>query len=140
MSLGPSAWAEARLCIQRFLSGRESILRDNYSLRNRSIIPQTRVNMHLPASIGDYTDFFCSLQHAENCGLIFRGPENPLQPNWKHMPVGYHGRSSSIVVSGTDVRRPWGQTSSGKFQPSERVDFELEMVSGPKMYCFAAAV
>ena len=128
MSLGPSAWAEARACIKRLLSARESILRDNRPLRDRTLILQSHVHMHLPATIGDYTDFFCSLEHAQNCGMIFRGRDNPLQPNWKHMPVAYHGRSSSIVVSGTDVYRPWGQTSLGTFQPSERVDFELEMV------------
>ena len=66
--------------------------------------------MHLPAQIGDYTDFYCSKEHAVNVGTMFRGKENALNPNWLHLPVGYHGRASSIVISGTDIRRPNGQT------------------------------
>lgn len=88
--------------------------------------------MVLPVQIGDYTDFYSSEQHARNVGSMFRDPENALLPNWKHIPVAYHGRSSSVVISGTDMKRPKGQTKNpdaGKpeFGPSQAVDFELEM-------------
>ena len=88
--------------------------------------------MHLPVQVGDYTDFYSSEDHARNVGKMFRDPENALLPNWKHMPVGYHGRASSIVVSGTPIRRPHGQTRPDDaappvFGPSRLVDFELEM-------------
>jgi fumarylacetoacetase len=80
----------------------------------------------LPARIGDYTDFYASIQHATRVGRLFR-PDNPLLPNYKHVPVGYHGRSSSIVVSGTPVRRPSGQRKQGDFGPTEKLDYELEL-------------
>ena len=88
--------------------------------------------MHLPVSIGDYTDFYSSKEHATNVGMMFRDPDNALLPNWKHLPVGYHGRSSSIVVSGENIHRPMGQVlppnaDSPVFKASSRVDFELEM-------------
>ena len=88
--------------------------------------------MLLPAEIGDYTDFYSSREHATNVGALFRGPDNALFPNWLHLPVAYHGRASSLVVSGTDLHRPRGQTkaddaASPTFGPSRAVDFELEM-------------
>jgi len=87
--------------------------------------------MLLPVEIGDYTDFYSSKEHAINVGTMFRGPDNALMPNWTHLPVGYHGRSSSIVVSGTDIRRPNGQQKPGDgppvFGPCKLLDFELEM-------------
>ncbi len=88
--------------------------------------------MHLPVQIGDYTDFYSSIEHATNVGIMFRDPANALLPNWKHIPVGYHGRASSIVVSGTDIVRPCGQTKADAdalptFQASKQMDFELEM-------------
>ena len=91
--------------------------------------------MHLPADIGDYTDFYSSKEHATNVGIMFRGVENALQPNWLHLPVGYHGRASSVVISGTDVIRPYGQlqksstdpSAGSTFGPSKLLDFELEM-------------
>ena len=88
--------------------------------------------MHLPAQIGDYTDFYSSMQHATNVGTMFRDPDNALLPNWLHLPVGYHGRSSSIVISGTPVHRPNGQTlpigeDTPVFGPCRLMDFELEM-------------
>ena len=134
MALGRPAWLEARSTLQRLLSSEDATLRDNAQLRSQALIPQSSATMHLPAAIGDYTDFFCSREHATNCGVIFRGPENPLNPNWLHLPVAYHGRSSSIVVSGTDVRRPWGQVrrtmdEPPNFEPTVALDFELEMVS-----------
>jgi fumarylacetoacetase len=88
--------------------------------------------MHLPVEVGDYTDFYSSIEHATNVGKMFRDPANALLPNWKHLPVGYHGRASSIVVSGTPIQRPSGQilpkgAEQPVFQPSTRLDFELEM-------------
>lgn len=87
--------------------------------------------MHVPANIGDYTDFFSSSYHAQNCGLLFRG-NDALLPNWKYLPVGYHGRSSSIVISGTPIRRPFAQTAKtpteGQLGPCKWLDFELEML------------
>ncbi|KAK1307481.1 hypothetical protein QJS10_CPA10g01907 [Acorus calamus] len=98
----------------------------------------SKVRMLLPIVIGDYTDFFSSMHHAKNCGTIFRGPENPIPQNWFHLPIAYHGRASSIVISGTDVVRPRGQgppsgNSPPSFGPSQKLDFELEMaaVVGP---------
>jgi fumarylacetoacetase len=87
--------------------------------------------MHLPAHVGDYTDFYVGIHHATNVGKVFR-PENPLLPNYKHVPIGYHGRSSSIVPSGTPVRHPWGQlkdadSAAPTFGPSRRLDYELEL-------------
>ncbi len=94
--------------------------------------PIKDVTMHLPVKIGDYTDFYSSKEHATNVGIMFRDPANALLPNWLHLPVGYHGRASSIVVSGTPIRRPLGQTmpdgaESPIFGPSRLLDFELEM-------------
>ena len=88
--------------------------------------------MHLPIAIGDYTDFYSSIEHATNVGMMFRDPENALLPNWKHLPVGYHGRASSIIVSGENLHRPKGQvmtsdSDSPVFKASALVDFELEM-------------
>jgi fumarylacetoacetase len=90
------------------------------------------VKMLMPVKVGDYTDFYSSKEHATNVGIMFRDPENALLPNWKHIPVGYHGRASSIVVSGTPIHRPKGQTKPDNvekplFGPSRLVDFELEM-------------
>ncbi|HQY88986.1 MAG TPA: fumarylacetoacetase, partial [Tepidisphaeraceae bacterium] len=105
---------------------------DNKELRSRAFVAQRDVRMLLPAAIGDYTDFYSSREHATNVGIMFRGKENALMPNWLHLPVGYHGRASSIVVSGTDLHRPMGQTKADEaaaptFGPSKSVDFELEM-------------
>jgi fumarylacetoacetase len=85
------------------------VLKDNKSLQEACLIPLKEVKSHLPMQIGDYTDFYAGLNHAFTVGELFRGPTNALQPNYKHLPVGYHGRASSIVVSGTPVRRPLGQ-------------------------------
>ncbi|HET6528213.1 MAG TPA: fumarylacetoacetase, partial [Balneolaceae bacterium] len=139
MELGHEAWAEARMVISNLLSADEPALRDNEALRQRIITPMIDVEMIMPINIGDYTDFYSSEPHARNVGTMFRGPDNALKPNWKHLPVGYHGRASSVVVSGTDVYRPQGQIlPSGSedvpvFEPSRLLDFELEMgfVTGP---------
>lgn len=137
LEMGRPAWKEARATIQKLLSSMEPALRDNASLKQKALIPAVKVQMLLPMAIGDYTDFFSSMHHAKNCGLMFRGPENAINPNWFHLPIAYHGRASSIVVSGTDIIRPRGQGhpsgNSPYFGPSRKLDFELEMaaVVGP---------
>jgi fumarylacetoacetase len=132
LSLGRPAWRKAREVIQKLLSADNPTLRDDAQLRERVLHKQKDVVMQLPARIGDYTDFYSSYHHAHNVGTMLRGPENALMPNWKWLPVGYHGRASSIVTSGTDVRRPKGQTKppdapAPVFGPSKSFDFELEM-------------
>ncbi|XP_057839654.2 fumarylacetoacetase [Cryptomeria japonica] len=132
MAMGRPAWKEARATIQKLLSIDEPTLRDNVELQKNALFPMSQVQMVLPCVIGDYTDFFASLHHTKNCGIIFRGPENPILPNWFHLPVAYHGRASSIVISGTDIIRPRGQkrpvgNSPPGFGPSVKLDFELEM-------------
>ncbi|KAJ6747847.1 FUMARYLACETOACETASE [Salix koriyanagi] len=138
LALGRPAWKEARAKLQNLLSADEATLRDNPSLREKSLVPMSKVEMLLPIAIGDYTDFFSSMHHARNCGIMFRGPENAINPNWFQLPIAYHGRSSSIVVSGTEIIRPRGQghpsgNSPPYFGPSRKLDFELEMaaVVGP---------
>ena len=132
MALGRAAWKEARATLTRLLLADEPALRDDRALRDRALMPMSAVEMVLPVSIGDYTDFYSSREHATNVGTMFRGKENALMPNWLHLPVGYHGRASSVVVSGTDVRRPRGQTKADDadaptFGPCRLLDFELEM-------------
>eukprot|EP00850_Spirogloea_muscicola_P001185 SM000004S15055 [mRNA] locus=s4:989786:993189:+ [translate_table: standard] len=133
MAMGRPAWREARATIQALLSADEPRVRDDADLRARALIPLDEVTMELPATIGDYTDFYSSREHATNVGTLFRGKDNALPTNWLHLPVGYHGRASSVVVSGTDIHRPRGQTtppagsSTPEFRPSAVLDFELEM-------------
>ena len=132
LSLGRPAWRRARGEIQRLLSADTPDLRDDADLRTHAFHAQKKVAMQLPARIGDYTDFYSSYHHAHNVGTMLRGPENALMPNWKHLPVGYHGRASSIVPSGTDVRRPRGQIKPPDapapiFSASRSFDYELEM-------------
>lgn len=111
------------------------VLKTNPSLQKQAIYPLKEVQTHLPFKIGDYTDFYAGLNHAYNVGVLFRGPANALQPNYKHLPVGYHGRASSVVVSGTPIRRPNGQilenpTAEKKvpsFSPCRKLDIELEL-------------
>jgi fumarylacetoacetase len=113
----------------------DPFLRDDPELQKEVLIPLSDVKMHLPMQIGDYTDFYAGMHHAVAVGTMFRGPENALQPNYKHLPVGYHGRSSSIVVSGTPIHRPQGQildpsSADPKLPttcPSKKLDFELEL-------------
>ncbi|KAM6202765.1 fumarylacetoacetase [Rhynchocyon petersi] len=132
MSLGQAAWKEARVLLQNLLSASQARLRDNMELRKRAFTSQASATMHLPATIGDYTDFYSSRQHATNVGIMFRGKENALMPNWLHLPVGYHGRASSVVVSGTPIRRPMGQMCPDESKPPiygacKLLDIELEM-------------
>lgn len=132
MSLGRSAWKEARETLQSILSADQAILRDDAELQAKCLVLQSDAVMHLPAAIGNYTDFYSSIDHARNVGTMFRGAENALMPNWLHLPVGYHGRASSVVVSGTPIRRPRGQTRPDADKPPQfgackLLDFELEM-------------
>jgi fumarylacetoacetase len=132
MSLGRGAWRMARAQISDLLRAVEPRLRDDAALVREALVPQTQVEMLLPVAIGDYTDFYSSKEHASNVGTMFRGPENALPANWLHLPIAYHGRASSVVISGTDLRRPCGQSKADtaatpSFAPSQALDFELEM-------------
>ncbi|KAF8763370.1 fumarylacetoacetase-like [Argiope bruennichi] len=132
MSLGKDSWHEARKILQSLLSAKNPILRDDANLRSKALLRRDSVTMHMPAHIGDYSDFYSSEEHATNVGIMFRNKENALMPNWKYLPVGYHGRASSIVISGTPIRRPNGQTRPDdskppQFGPCKLMDFELEM-------------
>jgi fumarylacetoacetase len=132
MGCGKKVWSEARKRIQKLLDSENPELRDNGNLRDKCFHPMNDAKMVLPVSIGDYTDFYSSREHASNVGEMFRGKENALMPNWLHIPIAYHGRSSSIVISGEDVRRPKGQTrpdpnAAPVFGASKQMDFELEM-------------
>ena len=129
MTLGASVRRAVRVKLQVLLREEDSPLR---GMAERILIPQQEAKMHLPVEIGDYTDFYSSLEHATNVGTMFRGAENALPPQWKYMPIAYHGRASSIVVSGTDIHRPQGQTmpkgaERPEFGPSQALDFEVEM-------------
>ena len=132
ISDGRKTWRLVRDRIADIFDKENSKLRDNQDHRNHVLFTLDEVEMQLPVQIGDYTDFYSSKEHATNVGTMFRGKENALMPNWLHIPVGYHGRSSSIIPSGINVRRPWGQTmpegaTKPVFGPSKLVDFELEM-------------
>jgi fumarylacetoacetase len=131
MGLGRPAWREARRKLQQLLSIDTATIRDDVALREQALIHLDDVEMLMPVQIGDYTDFYASRQHATNVGTMFRGANNALQPNWLHLPVGYHGRASSLVPSGTDVIRPKGQVKPDDgppvFGPSRLMDFELEL-------------
>ena len=126
---GKSNWRALRNFVQEALCDTKSALHQH---KDVCLVNRLTATMELPIHIGDYTDFYSSIEHATNVGKMFRDPANALLPNWKHIPVGYHGRASSIVVSGTDIKRPNGQTLPPEatqpiFGPSKRVDFELEM-------------
>ena len=129
MALGPEHWSALRRRLHDLLRGDADA-----SLQNKvraHLVKASEVEMQLPAAIGDYTDFYASIYHATNVGSMFR-PDNPLLPNYKYVPIGYHGRASSIVASGTAVKRPMGQTredanASPVFGPSKRLDYEAEV-------------
>ena len=130
MALSAADWSAARAHVRGLLTdGARSI--ERHARRDAVLPARASLAMRVPAEIGDYTDFYASEHHATNVGSMFR-PNQPLMPNWKHLPVGYHGRASSIVVSGTPVRRPHGQTVASddgppSFGPSKLLDHELEM-------------
>jgi fumarylacetoacetase len=136
MALNRSAWRATRARLTELLieNGDDRLRRDS-ALCKAVLRPLQHVKMHLPAQIGDYTDFYASREHATNVGIMFRGRDNALQPNWLHLPVGYHGRASSVVVSGTPIARPRGQLQINREDPSEGssygpcklLDYELEM-------------
>jgi fumarylacetoacetase len=144
MELGRAAWTEARTIITDVLSGAIPGLRDDTKLQAKALVPQSAAIMCMPARIGDYTDFYASKNHATNVGCMFRNPATALNPNWTHLPVGYHGRASSVVLSGTDIIRPRGQKITDAkatyesvpiHAPCALLDFELEMgcfVGGPE--------
>jgi fumarylacetoacetase len=132
MAHGRITWEDIRATVSQLLRHDEPRLRDDAKLRERALVPQNDVELLLPVEIGDYTDFYSSREHATNVGIMLRGKDNALQPNWLHLPVAYHGRASSVVISGTDLHRPRGQTKppdvvSPVFGPCKSVDFELEM-------------
>ena len=132
ISDGKKTWRLVRNRIADIFDETNPLLRDNAEHRAQIICLISEVEMQLPVQIGDYTDFYSSKEHATNVGMMFRDPENALLPNWLHIPVGYHGRSSTIVPSGIPVHRPMGQTlpvgeNSPVFGPSRLIDFELEM-------------
>jgi fumarylacetoacetase len=132
LALGRPAWKKVRETLQHLLAADTAALRDDARLREQVFHRKSDVVLQLPARIGDYTDFYSSYHHAHNVGTMLRGPENALMPNWKWLPVAYHGRASSIVISGTPVRRPKGQikppdAAQPTFGPSKSFDYELEM-------------
>src|ERR1700744_1437834 len=132
MALGPKVWTKTRARISELLRHDHPELRDNDELRKLALVPMRDVKLHMPITVAGYTDFYSSKEHATNVGVMFRGRENALQPNWLHMPIGYNGRASTVVVSGTKVKRPRGQLKPPSaqvpsFGPCKRLDFELEM-------------
>lgn len=132
MGAGKDIWDLVRNTLQNLLRIDNPTIRDNGNLKEKIIFPKSDVELLMPVNIGDYTDFYASKEHATNVGIMFRGKENALMPNWLHIPIGYHGRSSSIVVSGTNIKRPLGQTNKDnkdipEFGESKQLDFELEM-------------
>ncbi len=129
---GKKTWRLVRNRISDIFLKTSPGLRDDMEHRKKVLFTMEEVEMQLPVDVGDYTDFYASKEHATNVGSLFRDPENALLPNWLHIPIGYHGRSSSIIPSGTPVRRPIGQTRPGEdgvpgFGASKLLDFELEM-------------
>ncbi len=131
MALNRSYWREARATIQDTFAV-NSQLKDNEELKGKILLKVEDCVNHLPAKIGDYTDFYSSRSHAFNVGSIIRGPANALNENWLQIPIGYHGRASSIVLSGTPLRRPRGQVKAKdaqfpSFEVCKRLDFEIEM-------------
>ncbi len=132
MKKGKGAIRELRNELSTLLQSDHSFLRDNDALHSSFLHDETHVEMLLPVAIGDYTDFYSSKEHATNVGVMFRDPANALLPNWLWIPVAYHGRASSVVVSGTNFHRPKGQIKPNEledpiFSPSRQIDFELEM-------------
>lgn len=133
MAQGAAAWDTVRTRLTQLLKDDgDPALRDDADLRAKALIAMDDVVMHMPFEVAEYTDFYSGRQHAENVGTMFRGKENALPPNWLHIPIGYNGRASTVVVSGTDIRRPLGQmkppdADAPVFGPCRRLDIELEM-------------
>ncbi|MCO4888505.1 fumarylacetoacetase [Cupriavidus sp. WGtm5] len=132
IALGQPVWNETRRRLTALLSGADAALRDNAALRDRALVPMSAATLHLPVEIPGYTDFYSSKEHATNVGRMFRDPDNALLPNWLEIPIGYNGRASSVVVSGTPLHRPNGQIKLPNearpvFSACRKLDFELEM-------------
>ncbi len=132
ISDGKKTWRLVRNRIAEIFDAKNGSLKNNEKHRKEVLFSLDEIEMQLPVSVGDYTDFYSSIEHATNVGTMFRGKENALMPNWLHLPVGYHGRSSSIIPSGIPIHRPQGQKLTNGatepiFGPSRLVDFELEM-------------
>ena len=128
MELGPEAWATLRARLTALLAEGAA----ERAAVEPHLVPMAGASLHLPIAVSEYTDFYASRHHATNVGTMFRGPENALPPNWLHIPIGYNGRASTVVVSGTDVVRPMGQlkapdAAAPDFAPSRRLDIELEL-------------
>ena len=127
---GRPVWNAVRARLAALLSGTDARLRDDAGLRSRALLPMQACTLHLPFEIASYTDFYSSEDHATNVGKLFRDPANALTPNWKHLPIGYNGRASSVVLSGHDVHRPMGQLpvagGTPEWGPCRQLDFELE--------------
>lgn len=135
MGMTRADWRDARNAIQALFVADNAALRDDAAAREASMVAVSEVECVMPCTIGDYTDFYSSREHATNVGTMFRGKDNALQPNWLHLPVGYHGRASTVVLSGTPVHRPHGQLQKdaedpkqgSTFGPCRLMDFELEV-------------
>lgn len=132
MALGADVRRRVRERLTEGFRADTATLKGQSGLLERCLFPADAAEMQLPVQIGDYTDFYSSREHATNVGIMFRGKENALMPNWLHLPVGYHGRASSVMVSGTPIRRPHGQTKADdaeapSFGPCRLLDIELEM-------------
>ncbi|WP_224814214.1 fumarylacetoacetase [Hasllibacter sp. MH4015] len=130
MELGPAVWEAYRLALTAILA--EGASDDVQDLITTFSVPMAQATLHMPFRVAEYTDFYAGRHHATNVGTMFRGAENALPPNWLHIPIGYNGRASSVVVSGTDIRRPWGQLKAPnddapRWAPSARFDIELEL-------------
>jgi len=128
MEAGPAVWDALRTQVTALLTAGAS----KRWLVEDHLVPLRDVRLQMPFLVSEYTDFYAGRHHAQNVGTLLRGPENALPPNWLHIPIGYNGRASSVVVSGTEVRRPWGQVKGADhavpaFQPSRRFDMELEL-------------
>ncbi len=131
LALTPAHWSELRLWLSRALRADATDWRENRSRLSEFLVPMNAVEMQVPAEIGDYTDFYASIDHATNVGRLFR-PDHPLLPNYKYVPIAYHGRTSSIVISGAPIHRPNGQIKTSAmdapvFGPSRSLDYELEV-------------
>jgi len=131
MGLGKAEWKGVRAKLQELFTT-SAVLKDNADLKAKVLKPLDTVQMVMPATVGDYTDFYSSREHATNIGKLFRPTMAPLLPNWLHLPVGYHGRASSIIVSGTPIKRPCGQTRPNddappQFGPCKLFDMEIEV-------------
>jgi fumarylacetoacetase len=131
LGLGRAVWQSVRARLATLLGGDDPALAGDHALRDRAVLPRASVRPQLPVAVGDYVDFYSSLAHATNMGRILRPGTEPLPENWRRLPVGYHGRAGTILVSGTPVARPHGlrrdETGTVDAGPSRRLDFELEV-------------